>query len=94
MRFLGLPCPACGTLRGVHAMGHGEWEHAFALQPLLPIVLAGFIFYVLFRRRLSVWWNTRSRRTQIFIQVSAAMTFVIWWGVRILLYQRGLAGPV
>jgi hypothetical protein len=94
MRLLGLPCPACGTLRGVHALGHGEWAHGFALQPLLPISLAGFGFYLVFRRRLSVWWSTCSRRRQIFVQLLAALTFVLWWVVRILLHQRGLAGPV
>ena len=38
----GLHCPGCGTLRGIHALLHGDFAHAFALNPL-TVVAAPFL---------------------------------------------------
>lgn len=32
--FTQLPCPACGTTRSVWAIVHGQWLHAWQLNPL------------------------------------------------------------
>ena len=50
MKLLQVPCPACGTLRGLHSLGQGEWERAFALQPLLAVLLATIVT-LLFARK-------------------------------------------
>ena len=36
----GLYCPGCGTLRAVHAMGHGDLTTAWARNPLAVVGLA------------------------------------------------------
>ena len=36
----GLYCPGCGTLRAVHAMGHGDLMTAWARNPLAVVGLA------------------------------------------------------
>lgn len=40
----GLHCPGCGSSRTVHALFHGEWARAVALNPLIVLLLpfAGF----------------------------------------------------
>ncbi len=35
----GLHCPGCGTGRAVHALVHGEFARALALNPLLVVAL-------------------------------------------------------
>ena len=37
----GLQCPGCGSSRTVHALIHGDWARALAMNPLL-VVLAPF----------------------------------------------------
>lgn len=94
MKLLQLPCPACGTLRGLHALGHGEWERALALQPLLAVLLVTLIVYVPARKPISLWWSSRSLRSRRLIVWFSALLFLAWWAARIVLYQQGLAGPV
>jgi len=94
MKLLQLPCPACGTLRGLHALGHGEWERALALQPLLAVLLVALVVYVPARKPLSLWWSRRSPRSRQLALWLGGFLFLMWWAARIMLYQRGLAGPV
>ncbi len=35
----GLLCPGCGSGRTVHALAHGDWGRALALNPLIVLVL-------------------------------------------------------
>jgi hypothetical protein len=78
----------------LHALGHGEWERAFALQPLLAVLLVTLIVYVPARKPISLWWSSRSLRSRRLIVWFSALLFLVWWAARIALYQRGLAGPV
>lgn len=94
MQFLQVPCPACGTLRGLHALGHGEWERAFALQPLLAVLLVALVVSIVGKRHVSSFWSSCSLRSRSVIIWVISVLFVVWWAARIMLYQRGLAGPV
>jgi hypothetical protein len=42
----GLPCPTCGATRAVLALLHGEWPSAFRMNPLLTLVLAGWVTWL------------------------------------------------
>lgn len=37
-------CPGCGSLRAIHAVLHGEFGHAFHLNPLMVILLPLTLF--------------------------------------------------
>ncbi len=94
MKLLHVPCPACGTLRSVHALGQGEWQQAFALQPLLAVALIMAVVYWPFRDRVAAWWSNRSARARYFVLLAVALCFLVWWSARIVLFWQGLAGPV
>jgi len=42
--FTGLYCPGCGSLRAMHALLHGDWLQALAMNPL-TVILLPFIGY-------------------------------------------------
>ena len=51
-RFLGIPCPTCGTTRGVFALLRGDVLEALRMQPLMvPVVMV----------LGGVWWCNRAR---------------------------------
>ena len=94
MKLLQVPCPACGTLRGLHALGHGEWERAFALQPLLAVLLATIVALLFARKPVLAFWSRCSLRARRRFVWVLGVLFLVWWAARIVLHQRGLAGPV
>ena len=53
----GFLCPGCGSTRALYAIGHGEWGHALAQNPLLVVVLPALLLWAV----LSLWracrWN-------------------------------------
>lgn len=34
-----MPCPGCGSLRSLAAVGRGNWSEAWTLHPLVPLIL-------------------------------------------------------
>ncbi len=44
----GLPCPTCGMTRAVLALAHGDWAHAWIMNPLVVLTAAGGAFYALY----------------------------------------------
>lgn len=94
MKLLQVPCPACGTLRGLHSLGQGEWERAFALQPLLAVLLATIVTLLFARKPVLAFWSRCSLRARRRFAWVLGVLFLVWWAARIMLHQRGLAGPV
>ncbi len=47
----GLYCPGCGTLRGIHALLHGQFLHALDLNPLMVISIP-FLGYAIISQAL------------------------------------------
>ena len=43
-RFLGVPCPGCGSTRAVIRLVHGDIRGAFAMQPFMMAVLVAVPF--------------------------------------------------
>jgi hypothetical protein len=39
----GLPCPSCGSTRSVLCLLHGEWSHAWMINPLGYILFAALL---------------------------------------------------
>ena len=55
LRYLtGLYCPGCGSLRAVHQLLHGNLRAAWAMNPLM-ILLLPFLSYGLTSEALSIW---------------------------------------
>jgi hypothetical protein len=55
LRYLtGLYCPGCGSLRAMHQLLHGNVKAAWAMNPLMLILLP-FLSYGLASEALSLW---------------------------------------
>ncbi|MGB7449340.1 MAG: DUF2752 domain-containing protein [Ornithinimicrobium sp.] len=59
----GLLCPMCGGLRSVHALTHGEWSTAWALNPalvaVLPVAVVVWMLWV---------WRAKQGRTDTYLE--------------------------
>lgn len=58
-RFVGIPCPTCGSTRAVLRLVRGDFAGAFALQPLVTGLLLSFPIFLLVGCR----WGLRLPRT-------------------------------
>lgn len=68
----GIPCPLCGSTRGVIAAVHGEVGRALTLNPasLLAIVLAVAL--------IVTWRVPRFRRVRVPVWVAAGVLAALW----------------
>jgi hypothetical protein len=60
----GISCPLCGTTRSWDAMLHGDWELAFAMHPVAPLILPVWIAasVLLSARVIAAWrWGTAGK---------------------------------
>ena len=56
----GLPCPLCGMTRGLASLLRGRWPDAIAYHLFSPLVLAGFIAWILLDAGHAFgFWNAR-----------------------------------
>lgn len=66
MRILtGLPCPACGTLRSILALLRLDIGEMLWYQPVLPLVLAAFLFFCYIR-----YYKKQSRKKLFYTMIS------------------------
>ena len=84
----GWNCPGCGTLRGLHALLHGQVGRAFAFNPLMVITLPG-LGWTMTRRGREMW---NHRVVPAFSSLKPATIYAM--GVLLILYWigRNLAG--
>ncbi len=75
--LLGIYCPGCGTLRGLHQLAHGNLGAAFGLNPLMVLSLP-YLAYVYLRYSLPV--VTGKKLQPLFIQ-----PHLIWLLVKFIL---------
>ncbi len=54
----GFYCAGCGTLRGLHQILHGNIKAAWALNPLIFIVLP-YLIYWLIAISFQLWWHIK-----------------------------------
>jgi len=75
----GVPCPLCGSTRGVIAAMHGHFAHALELNPasLLVLVLAAMLVlgWRLERVRIPVW--------------AIVAVFAVLWSYQLFKYATG-----
>jgi hypothetical protein len=81
----GLRCPGCGTLRGLHALLHGEVRRAFTLNPLMVLSLP-FLGYL----GVAALWTRRRGPAPAWARPRHLAWFVLavlcaWWLGRNLL---------
>ncbi len=57
-KITGLYCPGCGSLRALHRLFHGDVSEAFALNPLMILVLP-FVVYGLAANSLKCFFNKK-----------------------------------
>lgn len=86
-RFTGLPCPTCGSTRGVISILQGRALRAWAFNPLLFTVFAAWgaslAIRVAFARAVQIHWTRRARRIAWAVAgvlVLANWAYVIWIG--------------
>jgi hypothetical protein len=44
--LLGLQCPGCGSTRALHQFLHGNWNAAFRLNPVVPLLAPVLIYSI------------------------------------------------
>ncbi|MCY2932301.1 MAG: DUF2752 domain-containing protein [Planctomycetota bacterium] len=79
--YTGLPCPACGTTRAVHAACTGHPADAWGLNPLAMIVLpiAGAVLGVRLAFGLSLQLQT-SRPERVILWIAGGLALAAnWW---------------
>lgn len=74
--LLGLDCPGCGSLRGVHDLLHGDWRGALGHNALLPLTLP------LLGWLLGHWIAGRQPRIPSAVSVSMLVVVVAFGVVR------------
>jgi len=42
LQWTGLPCPGCGLTTSFSWLAHGQWQKAFEVHPLGPLLFLGF----------------------------------------------------
>ena len=47
--FIGLPCPACGTIRSLLALLRFDFRNMIWYQPVMPLLLLFFVFFCYMR---------------------------------------------
>jgi hypothetical protein len=75
--LLGIYCPGCGTLRGLHQLLHGNLGAAFGFNPLMVLSLP-YLAYAYLRYSLPAL--TGKNLKPLFIQ-----PHLIWWLVKVIL---------
>ena len=87
-QYTGLNCPACGSLRALHHLTHGEFRAAFHCNPLLIVLLL-----------LAAWiggdWLVRGRAAlekNPFLRPGAA--YILLFMTVVFTVLRNLPGPV
>lgn len=79
----GLFCPGCGTLRGLHALLHGDIKTAFDFNPLMVVSLP----YLMYSFYVYCSSSVLGRRVQsVFIRSSWIMSYLavvlVFWVLR------------
>jgi hypothetical protein len=75
----GIPCPLCGSTRGVIAAVHGHLGHALALNPASLIVLV-------FAAMLVLGWRVERVRIPVWGIVAV---FAVLWSYQLFKYATG-----
>jgi hypothetical protein len=75
----GIPCPLCGSTRGVVAAMHGHLAHAVSLNPasLLVIILAVAVL---------VFWRVRKVAIPVWVIVAL---FAVLWSYQLFKFTTG-----
>lgn len=79
--FTGVPCPACGTTRGVHAAITGHFADAWGFNPLAMTVLAVVAGLLAMRLAfgLAVQVQTSLPERVAFWSLAGLATAANWW---------------
>jgi hypothetical protein len=75
----GIPCPLCGSTRGVIAAVHGDLGHALALNPASIAVLLLAVLLV-------VGWRAERVRVPVW---AIATAFALLWAYQLFKYGTG-----
>jgi Protein of unknown function (DUF2752) len=75
LALTGLQCPGCGTMRGLHALMHGEFVRAFALNPMAMVMIPVLIFYA---GRAAIFPEAESERSPLPMQIIAGVVIIFW----------------
>ncbi|MFN0031814.1 MAG: DUF2752 domain-containing protein [Flavobacteriales bacterium] len=79
----GLQCPACGLLRGIHALSHGHVAEAFRLNALFVISIPVAIIAMLIQFEVLHQESVITKNFHRFITIKNVCIAVgLWWIVR------------
>ncbi len=79
----GLYCPGCGTLRGLHALVHGNLARALSMNPLMVMSIL-FILFLFVRNIWSAWRRAGLSARPLHPGVSWGVLVVViaYWALR------------
>jgi hypothetical protein len=74
----GWSCPGCGTLRALHALGHGHVVEALRLNPMIVVgfPIVGIVMVIR-------WWRERGR-PPAHPQQPVVSSWLLWSGLAVL----------
>ena len=81
----GIPCPTCGTTRGLGSLLHGEIGAAFLWNPLLMALLVGAVLFAVYAavvvlgRMRRLRWEPFSKKLAWMIRCAAATLILANW---------------
>ena len=79
----GVPCPSCGSTRGVLLLLEGDPIGAFLMNPLVMVTLSLlatiFTLRLLFRRKVK--WNPGRSERWVYLGLGIAALLANWWWV-------------
>lgn len=92
----GIPCPTCGTTRGLAALLHGDMRKAAAFNPLVMAGILAAVFYTAYAAAAVVgllprWRVSLSPRAATAARIILTALLVSDW-VYLFLHERLLAG--
>lgn len=92
----GIPCPTCGTTRGLVALFHGDMRTATAFNPLIMAGILAAVFYTAYAAAAVLgliprWRVSLSPKAALAARIILTALFVSDW-VYLFLHERLLAG--
>ena len=80
--FIGLPCPACGTMRAAWHLLNGEIQTALFYHPLIfvTIIICAVcaIGYVVFKKALKINWEPSGKNFHIMLYFAGALYIAVF----------------
>ncbi len=76
--LLGIACPGCGLTRAAHALLHGDWTRAFALNPWAFVATPAAVAFTSLHALPDATRTRRARSGIAWTMLAVTVAFWIW----------------